>query len=360
MSQYTNFSHIADSNSSCSLGMETPITPIDYSLGNSATNIFDQIPECTTKIITRVRRKHTCPFCNIECGNFARHLERNHDDEVSVQEFLVLNKKSSKRKKLIDKLRREGDFCTSKIVPVMNQDKVLENFVACKFCRGYYSNKSLRRHAKHCYFNPDPSKRFNAQVEGQTVMAGNFGPNDVLRKTGLLNMLRADNVSLVVKKDPIICEVGRRYIRRHKEKHLLLVAKRTMRRLGRLLIAVRQIALKQHLTLIETLTPQNFKMLIRATHNISGYNEQTRSYDSPSLALQMGTIIKNAIDTAKSIEIQRPTPSTDRLRQLKDLATLIEADWACEVSSEAAQNLAINRFNKPTLLPMAEDIDVST
>ncbi|KAG5877972.1 hypothetical protein JTB14_032233 [Gonioctena quinquepunctata] len=72
----------------------------------------------------------------------------------------------------------------------------------------------------------DPTKRFNAKSEGHTVMAGHFGPNDILRSSGLFSMLRADEVSMVAKKDPNIYEVARRYIRRHKEKHLLLEAKK--------------------------------------------------------------------------------------------------------------------------------------
>lgn len=232
--------------------LPSEISPKKQECTNSASKKNSMVNSLATKCYPkpclkhRVRRKHTCPFCDLECGNFARHLERNHEDEASVQEFLCLDKNSIKRKKLIDKIRREGDFCTSSAIPVMRQDKPLTEFTVCKFCRGYYSNKSLRRHTKHCYFNPDPSKRFNAQVEGQTVMAGHFGPNDILRVSGVLNMMRADNVSMVIKKDSIICEVGRRYIRRHKDKHLLLVAKRNMRRLARLLIFFKTIIRQQH------------------------------------------------------------------------------------------------------------------
>lgn len=307
----------------------------------------------------RVRRKHTCPFCDLPCGNFSRHLERNHDEEVSVQEFMCLQKNSKKRKKLIDKIRREGDFCSSSIVPVMQQERDINDFIVCKFCKGYYSKKSLRRHVKHCFFNPDPTKRFNAQVEGHTVMAGNFGPKDILRTSGLLNMLRADDVSMVAKKDHIICEVARRYIRRHKQKHLLMVAKRQMRRLARLLIAIRRLSNNVYLKLIDILTPMNFKRLAEATKEISGYNEMNRSFSSPSLALQMGTIIKNAIDTAYSLEIQRPDSSSQHLENLKNLTVLMKTDWAHEVSSEAGQNLLINKFNKPSLIPMAKNIAVS-
>ncbi|KAJ8967721.1 hypothetical protein NQ314_002667 [Rhamnusium bicolor] len=204
---------------------------------SSTVSTSDDITDDTnhTKNQTRIRRKHNCLFCQQNVRNFSRHLERNYDDELSVQEIMILPRNSTKRKKLINKLRHDGDFCSSEIVPVLRApDKDLSSYIVCKFCRGYYSRKSLRRHAKKCYFNPDPTKRFLAQTEGQTLMAGHFGPNDVLKTSGLLNMMRADDVSMVAKKDPIICEVARRYLRRHKEMHLLQVAKRHMRRLARI------------------------------------------------------------------------------------------------------------------------------
>ncbi|KAI4468089.1 hypothetical protein MML48_2g00015671 [Holotrichia oblita] len=216
----------------------------------------------------RIRRKHFSIYCDQEVGNFSRHLERKHGDELKVQEFMSVARNSTRRKKLIDRLRREGDFTTSKIIPVMKADNDSRNYIAY------------------------PSKPFKAQIEGQTKMAGHFGPNDILRSSGLLSMLKADDISLVAKKDEIICEGARRYIKSHKEKHVLLVAKRYMRRLARLLI-----------------------------------------------------------------EIQKESHSNnDRLARLKRLLTLIDTDWAHEISSEAGQNLAINKFNKPTMIPLAKDV----
>lgn len=326
----------------------------------STTNQPSSSEARTVARTQRIRRKHRCLFCDVDVGNFSRHLERNHEDEIAVQELTALPTNSIKRKKLLDKLRREGDFCTSAIVPVMvSGNKSDVNYIVCKFCRGYYSRKCLRRHAKKCFFNPDPNKRFNAQVEGQNVMAGHFGPNDILRVSGLLRMMRADNISLVAKKDPIICDVARRYLKSHKEKHLVNVAKRHMRRLSRLLINVRNIENNQTLKIRSILTPSRFKVLVRGTREIAGYNPVDRDFKSPSLALQMGTLIKNAINAAYSSEIQKPNYSKEYIEDLKMLIKLIETDWAHEISSEAGQNLAINKFNKPTLIPMAQDIAVS-
>lgn len=188
------------------------------------------------------RRKHCCLYCNIQVGNFSRHSERHHSDEFQVQEFMSLDKRCIKRRTLIAKPKREGDFCPAKMVPVLNKkNNQSEEFLACIYCRGYYCPKIPRRHVKKCSFNYNPKVSCNAQSKGQTLTAGPFGPHDVLRTIGLLDFKRADRVTLVAKKDIIICEVGRRYIRSHKERHLLVVAKRLMRRLARLLLAAEDI-----------------------------------------------------------------------------------------------------------------------
>nr|CAI5867682.1 unnamed protein product [Callosobruchus analis] len=151
---------------------------------------------------------------------------------------------------------------------------------------------------------------------------------------------------MVAKRDELICEVARRYIKRHKEKHLLLVAKRHMRRLARLLICVRKLDNSPTVNMSEILSPNKFKVLVHATKEIAEYDSRERCFKSPSLALQMGTLLKSA----------RENCNRDRLEELKALNILIGTDWADEISSEAGQNLNVNKFNKPTLIPMAEDI----
>ncbi len=309
----------------------------------------------------RMRRKHRCTFCDLDVGDFARHLQRNHPDEIAVQEAFKFAKKTQDRKRAIDKLRKEGDFCSSSIVPVLKVKGTDANgYLPCKFCRGYYYKKSLRRHVKRCPFNPDPSKPFQAQSAGHTLMCGHFGPNDLLRTRGLLEKLAADDVSLVAKKDPIICEVGRRYLRSHKDDHLLIVAKRYMRRLSRLLIEVRNIRSNKDLKMLDILEPTFFKTLIEATRNIAEYDDKTKTYKSPSLALQMGTLIGRAVNTAYSLEIQKTNAQESRIWKLNAVSSLIEKDWAHEISTSASQNLNMNKFNKPLLVPATQDVMVCT
>ncbi|CAH0549493.1 unnamed protein product [Brassicogethes aeneus] len=252
----------------------------------------------------RVRRTHVCSFCGSSVKNFSRHLERNHSDEPRVQEVLWLDKKSSERKKLLDKIRREGDL-----------------------------------------------------IEGQTFMAGPFNSQDPLKQTGLLSGLKADEISLMAKKDPIICEVARRYLKSHKDKDFLLVAKRHMRRLAQLLLNLRKLEGSPRLTLIDVLAPEKFQSLVKATLNMAEYNEARHTFKSPSLALQMGPLIKNAIRTAYSREVRKAPSCEVRLKNLKSLMTLIESDWTRVISSRAWLDMAINKLNKPPGAPVAEDVD---
>lgn len=222
------------------------------------------------------KRKHNCVYCDVLVGNFARHLERQHSDEMEVQKFLAMDKNNPNRKKLIDKIRKDGDFCSGQAIPVqekkkkyasvenggekLNEDNTSTcNLLPCTHCRGYYAKKTLRRHVKRCFFNNmKTSKRTRPQSDGHTLMADHFGPNDLLRTSGVLKTLKADEVSLVAKRDRIICEVARKYVKSHKEKHLVTVARRYMRRLARLLIEIRKSENDKSLSLLTILHPSKF------------------------------------------------------------------------------------------------------
>lgn len=140
-------------------------------------------------------------------------------------------------------------------------------------------------------------------------MANQFGPNDLLRTSGVLRALRADKISLIAKRDKLICEVARRYLN-IKEKHLSLVARGDMRRLARLVQEVGKIENDNHPKLISILHPLKFKVVIEATRIIADYNYTNKTFKTPSLALQIGTLLKRAITAAYSIELQKDLNSS--------------------------------------------------
>lgn len=129
----------------------------------------------------------------------------------------------------------------------------------------------------------DHSRKIRPQSDGQSLMAGVFRSDDILVHD-MFPSMRADEESLVAKCDTLICEMGRRCLKSHKEKHLFPVVMRHMKRLTRLLIGLRKDI--PIYSLLEALRPQYFD------EEIVQFDSISNTYKSPSYALQIGTILK--------------------------------------------------------------------
>ncbi|XP_074035383.1 uncharacterized protein [Leptinotarsa decemlineata] len=211
-------------------GIFTALKSIEYPSNMIANGNYDNTSSACTStpttyqdkensVVYKRRRKHHCPYCDVQVNNFPRHLERQHGDELEVGRFLALDKKDPNRKRIINKIRKEGDFISGNCIPVQkrkfdnNKGASSDTLLPCIHCKGYYMKNTLRRHVARCSLNAEKknnNRRHRHQSDSQTLLAGYFGPNDPLRISGVLQSLKADIVSLVAKRDKIICEVGRR------------------------------------------------------------------------------------------------------------------------------------------------------
>lgn len=178
-------------------------------------------------------------------------------------------------------------------------------------------------------------------------MADHFSPKDPLRTSGVLKSLRPDEVSLVAKKDRIICEMARKHIKCHKVKLLIEVVRRNMRSLARLVIEARKIENDKTISLLSLLNPKKFKLVVQATKAIC-YDHKIGAFKSPTTALQMGILIKAASDTAFELETDEDLP---KLTCLAEMKKLVEKEWYNEISREANLNLTLNRIQKTSTQP---------
>nr|CAI5858509.1 unnamed protein product [Callosobruchus analis] len=166
--------------------------------------------------------------------------------------------------------------------------------------------------------------------------------------------MRGDDISLAAKTDNLICAVAERYMRSHRGSHFIQVASRKMRQLGSLLIEA-----KKHAkcgSLIKLLEPSNFDLLVRCTKTISKYDPINETYGAPSLAANMGTLLKDCIDVAQSILIQKGSNDSQALEKLRSLKELISNEWRYEVSTLANHDLQQKKWNKPSMIPLGEDL----
>lgn len=284
-----------------------------------------------------------------------------------------LKPKSKKRLDLVAALRKQGYFHLNVEKGVLNAVRTSKNletkYSVCTYCLGHYSKKLLFKHVKTCKSKPEnilkPGK--NILAKSQTFMATMTSRNHDFLKTSrikseVFNIMRPDDISAVVKTDPLICLYGETLLNRHKRKQISTVVSNKMREMARLLIAMRSMNTEVK-TLFDAMKPEWFQLLISAAKIISGFNMETKSFKSPSLALHMGTNLKLVCDVCFKIVIEkRNIPNImwinrdDKKKEIKELRKLIVEHWCHELSSLALKNIKENNWEKPLQLPLTSDI----
>lgn len=245
------------------------------------------------------------------------------------------------------------------------QKKNKERYIVCKSCLGYFSRNYLKRHRKLCSLRTEgPSGAREQHLSAAQVFAVCSGPNvdfyESLRlKDEVFSIMRNDDISKTAMGDALICSYAESLLRKHKRPQIKNVISNKMRELGRLFITIKNATGAQ--TFFEVLKPEMFDHFISATKIISGYNAENRSFKSSSLALHMGTTLKQICDIAGKLLIQKTKllPYDDQERSLKDvkrLKNLFQNHWNSDISSLALKNLNEIRYQKPKLLPLTSDV----
>ncbi|KAJ8933494.1 hypothetical protein NQ314_013971 [Rhamnusium bicolor] len=202
----------------------------------------------------------------------------------------------------------------------------------------FYMKKSLFRHTKKCSLNHESDitkKRQTSQSDGQTTLLSSYlFKHDELLKSKIFPRMRADDIGLIAKKRSINIT--------------------NIRRLAKLL----QHAQKENAEikqLIDILRPCHFQLIIAGVNKMAQYNPETENYESPTLAINFGTLVKKCCDLAYVDLLQKKNTNEQR-KDLKILKRLIESQWADEVSAQAGANLNQNKWNQEELLPLTSDL----
>lgn len=308
----------------------------------------------------RIRERDHCFFCESDVLNFARHVQRNHACEVEVQKILSKPSNSKERKYLLTSLRKKGNYIKNsqdKIKPMKKPVLPETKLMPCNFCLGFYASKQLWRHKKTC---PENHNRSSSTLsDSQNLLLKHLKLNKQLKET-VFPKMRADNISLEAKKDTLICEFGARYLRTHPEKHFVIVTSRKIRELARLLIEIKSLESSIN-NLFEALQPQYFDIIIQATKIVAKYDPEKNRFDSPTYAMNISTSLKQCCDIAivyalKRKEVYSTVNSAEAESNLKTMIHLLESNWKFDISTQAANDLNMKKWNKITIVPLASDL----
>ena len=317
----------------------------------------------TTSNPTRRRwdRRNVCPYCEVPQAKFARHLQLRHGDEVDVQNALSKPKGSGERKTAFRVLQNKGNYAHNVAVrvnskkgdvipnkrPSKTSKRRVEDFLPCEHCLGFYYRKTLWRHKRVCpRARGGPTRGRSVQADAMAQLP--IPPGLSVRLGDVFNSMRMDEVTLLCKTDQTIIAFGEKLlVRVGPEAHQLRYVSQKMRELGRLLQVLKKASEEARLS--DFLCRSKFYELVSAVREVCSIDEEE---SKSGLALKLGHSIKKCatIVLAKKIEKGEDTESVDAFLQLHQL------EWTDQVSRSAQRKLADGRWNKPTLIPVAEDI----
>lgn len=303
-----------------------------------------------------------CFYCETNVLNFARHVKRNHFGEIEVTKIFSLPSGNKERKQLLSKLRKKGNFIKNAgkcIKPIKKCGNSSEN-IPCQYCLGFYRPKQLWRHVKICSLKPENvNKTFSHQTDAQSALVRHLPIDSKLREQVFPRMM-ADKISLEAKKDLLICRFGARYLKSHREKHLINVCSRKMRELAKLLLEVKK-SKPTIKNLYEALHPVNFDLFVECTKVLARYDPVKEVFESPTFAMNIQTSLKQCCDIAILETLRRKSEycsinTAEMESNFKTFKQLLEDAWRFEISTRAAADLSIKKWNKVTLVPLATDL----
>jgi hypothetical protein len=127
-----------------------------------------------------------------------------------------------------------------------------------------------------------------------------------------------------------------------------------MRELARLLLELKKIDtnVKQF---SDVFVPHKFELIIAAVNAVAGFCEDNGTYAIPSLVKKLGHSVKHCANLLKG-EIIKKKGTAQQRTQIEDFTYLFDSEWSLKLSRHANNDLYVGKWNKPTMLPLAEDV----
>lgn len=200
---------------------------------------------------TKSTKQNYCIFCKKLQSQLARHLETVHRDESEVKKFAMLPKKHPERLKIIEVIRKNGnfqfntqaEFNTGQLIVSRrsnkNYNKTATDFIACAKCKGFFAKSTIRHHSRVC-FNKNFRKNRN-MIMGRKI-TGRLHPiaSEIFRKT-VFPVMREDDVTRIVRYDELLITYVNKICKKYKAQHQHDMIRSRLRLLGRFLLALKDI-----------------------------------------------------------------------------------------------------------------------
>ncbi|KAF5300726.1 hypothetical protein FQR65_LT19320 [Abscondita terminalis] len=312
------------------------------------------------------KRRYFCIYCKQLYAKFPQHLQISHRDQPAVRMFMRLPPKNPERKKIIETIRRRGDFLHNVSIEYNSGElfvarrshsdftRTVKDYLPCPHCAAYFMKDTLRLHVKSC--TPKTSKNDRTiRILSRTLLS-EIHPraSDILRHK-IFPVLRDDDCVHVIRYDILVILFGNHLCSKYSSQHHHDMIRNKLRSIGRLLLAVKHYdsTVKDFATL---LTPEKFDVCVSGIKEVGGLSSNCTTFKAPTTVLTLSTICKQAAEVWKSECIKNgDMPGKQRT---EDFLTLFKVTFPAELGNTAIENRVQQQRQKLVELPVKDDIQI--
>lgn len=309
-------------------------------------------------------KKNYCMFCMKMQSQLVRHLETVHRDETEVKKFMLLPKKNAERRKIIDMIRKNGNFkyninaevnkgqlivCRR---PNIKWDKDAKDFTVCIKCKGFFAKNSIRNHSRTC-LKRDFKKQKGIMVMGRKIACRIHKLANNTLKNAVFPVLREDEVVRTIRYDELLILYGNKLCNKYKAEHQHDMIRARLRLLGRFLLALKEI--NSNVTDFKSLyQPKIYDDCISAINIVAGYNDDEKMFKAPAVAANLSTLIKYVGNLLIMEYIKQEDMENKKL--VKDFLKLLIVDIGTSINTTVAETQSARKRHKKVQLPSMEDV----
>lgn len=298
-------------------------------------------------------KQNCCVFCLKLQSQLARHLITVHHDKDEIKKFAVLPKKHEKRKKIIDILRKQGNFIfntnenvnTGQLIvsrrPNITSTKTATDFIACSKCKGFFAKRTIRYHSRNCQ-KKNFSKNKTIMIMGRKVTSRlHHLSNEILKI--VFPVMRDDEVTRIIRYDELLIIYANKLCTKYKAQHQHDMIQARLRVLGRFLLAMKKIN-KDVKDFQSIYHPKVYDDCISAINIVAGYKNEEKMYKAPATASTLSTLIKQIgnIFIAECIKKE----DADKKKLTKDFLKLLTVDIGISVNKTVTETQTAHKRHK--------------
>lgn len=309
-------------------------------------------------------KRNYCFYCIKPQTQLARHLETVHSNKLEVKKFAILPKKNPERKKIIDTIRKNGNFkynTTSELNngqlvvcrrPNATFKKTVTDFTVCIKCKGFFAKNTIRHHSRKCLKNNFKKNR-SIMVMGRKILRRiHHSANKTLRKI-VFSVMREDEITRIIRYDELLIIYANKLCIKYKSQHQHDMIRARLRVLGRFFISLKKIN-KNVEDFASLYQPKVYDDCIVAINDVAGYNEKDKTYRAPAVAANLSTLIKHIGNILITEYIKKE--NVEKKKLVKDFLKLLVVDIGTSINKTVIETQSAYKRHKKVILPSIADI----